>query len=240
MAVTEAVTRLALIRRDYEQHRPTTFIGDFDLPADTKTGLLTNHLALLCGVIADQSMAASKAWQLPAQLCQRTGQAELTAAWLATHETTMLAAIQQRPALHRFPTTMAHYLSELGRRLVMAHDGDADALLAVTDYQTLLDRLRPFLGVGLKKVNALLLILVLDEHRHLTGLENSQALYDGHLQHILGDELNQRITQKTATAWCQKIDPTFPAQVSPYLWRLDRAHETLQDVVERQTKEAPI
>lgn len=231
--------QLAMIKRDYLQHQPMTFVGDFELSKEDQQWLLTDDFALLCGVIADQSMPASRAWQLPRGLQARVDKASFTPAWFADHELALTTAIKTKPALHRFPGTMASNLANLGHLLVTRYEGDATRLLQVTSYQELVDRLRPIKGVGIKKINALTLILLLDKHCELMGLDQSQALFDVHLGRIITAFTGTQTTAHSATLFCQQLDPTCPARVSPYLWRLDRQHKTLQDVIRKQTKEAP-
>ncbi|GEK28830.1 hypothetical protein [Furfurilactobacillus siliginis] len=230
---------LKSLRADYQQHQPTTFVGDFELSTTEITWLLTDDFALLCGVIADQSIPAKRAWQLPGNLQQRLGAEQFTPEWFATHETALAAAIKMKPALHRFPSTMARNLASLGATITTQYQGQATALLTVPSYQELVARLQPITGIGIKKINALLLILLLDKRQTITGLEASQALFDVHLSRIITGLTGRSTTAATATTFCQQLDATCPARVSPYLWRLDRQHKTLQDVIRQQTKEAP-
>ena len=222
---------VTILCRDYQRHLPNTFMGDFDLlPADLDW-LLTDKFALLCGVIADQSIPANRAWQLPKRLRGRIGQQNWSAAWFATHQSDLLTAIQTKPALHRFPKTMAQNLASLGQTLVTEADGDAERLISTTTFKELEARLSPIHGMGPKKVNALALIIVLDLRQSLTGMDKSKALFDVHLARILSDYLQRPATAAIANVVCQQIDPTMPARAATYLWRLDRQHRTLASII---------
>ncbi len=231
---------VSVIRQDYLAHRPQTFVGDFDLSPVDRKWLLEDKLALLVGVIADQSVPANRAWQLPMKLRDRIGTQHWSAKWFAAHEADLLMAIQAKPALHRFPATMAQNFTSLGQTIMTEADGDPDRLLTVSDFADLDRRLSGIRGVGPKKVNALALIIVLDLRQSLTGMSESQALFDVHLARILGNLLNQSVTAAMATAVCKQIDPTMPALVSPYLWRLDRQHRSLASVIDAQNLKSTI
>lgn len=87
--------------------------------------LATDPLALLIGMLLDQQIPLEHAFSAPYQLRQRLGH-DLDAAELANYDTEALAAIfAQRPALHRFPKSMAARVQELCRLIVDRYDGDA-------------------------------------------------------------------------------------------------------------------
>src|SRR6267378_2057227 len=68
--------------------------------------LATDPLALLIGFALDQQVTVQKAFSGPAELRRRIG--HLDAARIAAMDPTELdAAFRQRPALHRFPGSMA-------------------------------------------------------------------------------------------------------------------------------------
>ncbi|MCF6160176.1 MAG: hypothetical protein LKG79_08530 [Furfurilactobacillus sp.] len=220
-----------MLQRDYQTNLPDTFMGDFDLSSEDSEWLLTNKFALLCGVIVDQSVPATRAWQLPKRLRDRIGKQNWTAAWFATHHSELLTAIETKPALHRFPKTMAQNLASLGQTLDREANGDAEKFISTTTYEELEARLTPIHGMGPKKVNALALIIVLDLKQSLTGMDKSKALFDVHLARILGDYLHRPATAVIANVVCQQIDPTMPARAATYLWRLDRQHRTLASII---------
>jgi uncharacterized HhH-GPD family protein len=87
--------------------------------------LSRDPLALLTGMLLDQQVPLEKAFSSPYQLTQRLGH-EPTAAELAEYDPEALAAVfSERPALHRFPRSMAARVQELARAIVERYDGDA-------------------------------------------------------------------------------------------------------------------
>lgn len=222
---------VTMLQHDYQANLPDTFMGDFDLsPADSEW-LLTDKFALLCGVIVDQSVPANRAWQLPKRLRERIGKQNWTAAWFATHQSELLTAIETKPALHRFPKTMAQNLASLGQTLNREANGDTEKFISTASYEELEARLSVIHGMGPKKVNALALIIVLDLRQSLTGMDKSKALFDVHLARILSDYLHRPATAAIANVVCQQIDPAMPARAATYLWRLDRQHRTLASII---------
>jgi len=109
-------------------------------------------LALLIGMVLDQQIPLEKAFSSPLVLTERLGH-DLDARELAESESDALAAIfAQRPALHRFPTSMAGRVQGVARVLVADYDGDVSNLWAdVSDGQELLARIRALPGFGEQK-----------------------------------------------------------------------------------------
>lgn len=109
-------------------------------------------LALLIGMVLDQQIPLEKAFSSPLELTKRLGH-DLDARALAEFESDALAAIfAERPALHRFPTSMAGRVQGLARVLVADYDGDVRNLWAdVSDGPELLARITALPGFGEQK-----------------------------------------------------------------------------------------
>jgi uncharacterized HhH-GPD family protein len=89
--------------------------------------LETNALALLIGLVLDQQVRMEKAFIGPHELAQRIG--PLDAGKIAALDPTDVdAAFRQRPALHRFPGTMARRVQRLCQVIVDQYGGDARAI----------------------------------------------------------------------------------------------------------------
>ena len=92
--------------------------------------LSRSPLALLIAMLLDQQVPFEKAFSSPYELAQRLGH-EPTAEELADyHPEELVAVFSQRPALHRFPRTMAGRVQELGRVIVDRYGGDASQVWA--------------------------------------------------------------------------------------------------------------
>jgi uncharacterized HhH-GPD family protein len=85
-------------------------------------------LALLIAMLLDQQVPLERAFSAPHELSQRLGR-DLDAQELAEYDPDAFAALfAQRPALHRFPGSMAKRVQELCRVLVERYHGDAAAV----------------------------------------------------------------------------------------------------------------
>ncbi|GAC1652537.1 MAG: HhH-GPD-type base excision DNA repair protein [Candidatus Dormibacteraceae bacterium] len=89
--------------------------------------LETEPLALLIGLVLDQQVKMEKAFSGPYVLKQRLG--GLDARKIAAMDPADLDRIfRERPALHRFPGSMAKRVHELCRVIAEAYGGEADGV----------------------------------------------------------------------------------------------------------------
>jgi uncharacterized HhH-GPD family protein len=111
-------------------------------------------LALLIGMVLDQQVTIEKAFSSPAVLARRLGgSGPLDAASIAAMEPDELAAVfKERPALHRYPGSMAGRVQNVCRAVVEEYGGKADAIwTGVGSGEELLGRLRALPGFGEQK-----------------------------------------------------------------------------------------
>ena len=93
-------------RVGYHAGMPTTTSLPFTGDADADRLLVEEPMALLIGFALDQQVTVQKAFSGPAELKRRLG--HLDAARIAGMDPGELdAAFRERPALHRFPGSMA-------------------------------------------------------------------------------------------------------------------------------------
>ncbi len=121
--------------------------------------LAEDPLALLIGMVLDQQVPIEKAFRGPYDLRERIG--HLDARRIARMDPARLEeAFRTRPALHRFPTSMAKRVQELCRVVTDDYGGDPARLwTAAPDAATLATRLRALPGFGEPKVRTLISIL---------------------------------------------------------------------------------
>src|ERR1700753_4283462 len=79
--------------------------------------LSTDPLALLIGMLLDQQVPLERAFSAPDDLHQRPGHRPTGEA--------LAAVFAERPALHRYPRSMAARVQALAQLLVANYDGDA-------------------------------------------------------------------------------------------------------------------
>jgi uncharacterized HhH-GPD family protein len=122
--------------------------------------LVEDPFALLVGMLLDQQVPMEVAFRGPWVLKQRLG-GRLDAATVAAMDPEALeATFRDKPALHRFPASMAKRAHALARHVVEKYDGDAAAIWAGTDDPVVvLDRLRALPGYGEEKAKIFLAIL---------------------------------------------------------------------------------
>ena len=116
-------------------------------------------LALLIGFVLDQQVPVQKAFSSPRELERRLGR--LDAGEIAGMETARLESVfAERPALHRFPGTMARRTQELCAAIVSEHGGRAERVWSeAEDGRDLERRLLALPGIGEMKARTLVAVL---------------------------------------------------------------------------------
>jgi uncharacterized HhH-GPD family protein len=137
--------------------------------------LATNPMALLIGFALDQQVPVPTAFTGPLKIEQRLG--TLDPADLAAIEPERLeAAFREKPAVHRFPGTMATRVQELARTVVSEYGGDASRVWSdAKDADDLRRRIESLPGFGEMKVKALGSVLA-----KRFGVEAAQGLVPNH------------------------------------------------------------
>jgi uncharacterized HhH-GPD family protein len=116
-------------------------------------------LALLLGMMLDQQVTMESAFRAPAVLSARLGGLDAKAI-VAAGPDALTAAFVEKPALHRFPGSMATRAYALSEHLVEHYGGQADGVWAgVTDGAELYARIRALPGFGDEKAKIFLALL---------------------------------------------------------------------------------
>ncbi len=119
-----------------------------------------NPLALVIGMLLDQQVPFETAFAGPKKIADRMG--GLDAATIADYDPDKFAALcSERPAVHRFPGSMAKRIQALAQIIVDRYDGDAAGLWKAgkPDGQELLRRLKGLPGFGEQKAKIFLALL---------------------------------------------------------------------------------
>jgi uncharacterized HhH-GPD family protein len=127
---------------------------------DADALLSQDPLALLIGMVLDQQVPLEWAFAGPAELRRRLDR-DLDAREIASMDPEALAALfSARPALHRYPGSMAARVLELCRLLVEKYDGKAEKVWqGVTSGSELLSRVRELPGFGEQKAKIFVALL---------------------------------------------------------------------------------
>jgi uncharacterized HhH-GPD family protein len=130
-----------------------------DPDADALLG--RSPLAALVGMLLDQQVPMEWAFKGPATIAQRLGADDLDAHDIAAREPEAFAALlSEKPAVHRYPGSMAKRIQQLCQYLVEHYDGDAEAVWRGVDSGAeLLKRLQELPGFGKQKAQIFLALL---------------------------------------------------------------------------------
>jgi uncharacterized HhH-GPD family protein len=121
--------------------------------------LVTDPLALVIGMLLDQQVPMEWAFRGPSTLRDRLGRLDC-AAIAAMPVDDLEAVFKEKPALHRYPGSMAKRTHALCEHVVAEYDGDAGRIWTdVKDPKVLFERIRALPGYGDEKAKIFLAIL---------------------------------------------------------------------------------
>jgi uncharacterized HhH-GPD family protein len=130
-----------------------------DRAADALLG--RSPLAALTGMLLDQQVPMEWAFKGPRTIADRLGTEDLDAHDIAATDPEAFAALLAgKPAVHRYPGSMAKRIQQLCQYLVEHYDGDAEAVWrGVQTGSELLKRLEDLPGFGKQKAQIFLALL---------------------------------------------------------------------------------
>jgi len=158
---------------------------------DADALIAAEPFALLVGFALDQQVPVQTAFAGPLKIKQRLG--TINPETIASMDPGRVeAAFREKPAVHRFPGTMAQRVQDLARAVVDEYAGDAERLWTeARDAHDLKARLGSLPGFGDMKVRSLLAVLakrfrvqldrldeVVPKHPTLGDVDSAQALAD--------------------------------------------------------------
>jgi len=133
----------------------TPFTGD----AEADRLLSTGGFALLVGMLLDQQVPMEWAFRGPLELKRRLGSLDATTIAAMTPDA-LIEVFVAKPALHRYPASMAKRVYELASFVTEQYGGHAERIWHGTkDPAELLARLRALPGYGPQKAQIFLAIL---------------------------------------------------------------------------------
>lgn len=122
--------------------------------------LESDPFALLVGMLLDQQIPMEVAFAGPKKIADRMGSLDVTE--IADYDPEKFAALcSEKPAVHRFPGSMAKRIQTLAQTIVERYDGDTAALWTAgnPDGKELLKRLKALPGFGEQKAKIFLALL---------------------------------------------------------------------------------
>jgi uncharacterized HhH-GPD family protein len=137
--------------------------------------LAAEPFALLVGFALDQQVPVPTAFSGPLKLKQRLGTLD-PGKIAATDPARVIEAFREKPAIHRFPGSMAERVQKLARMVEEDYGGDASRLWTdASDGADLRARIAALPGFGEMKIKALGSVLA-----KRFGVEVAQDLVPGH------------------------------------------------------------
>ncbi len=122
--------------------------------------LARDPLALLIGMVLDQQIPLEWAFTGPWTLRERLGRDLDVAALAAMPQEELARVFAERPALHRYPSSMAKRVQELCRHLMEAYAGrPADVWKTAKSGEDLLHRIEALPGFGAQKAKIFVALL---------------------------------------------------------------------------------
>lgn len=142
--------------------RNTSLTVQLCLAQDPKADQLLSEdpFALLVGMVLDQQIPLEVAFAGPKKIADRIGGFDVAA--IADYDPDKFAGLcSERPAIHRFPGSMAKRIQAVAQIIVDQYDGDAAALWTAGDPDgpELLRRLKALPGFGEQKARIFLALL---------------------------------------------------------------------------------
>ncbi|MFC4052313.1 HhH-GPD-type base excision DNA repair protein [Actinomadura syzygii] len=118
-------------------------------------------LAALVGMLLDQQVPMEWAFTGPYTIAQRLGSDDLDAHEIAAYDPERFAALlSEKPAVHRYPGSMAKRVQQLCQYLVENYDGDAERVWKGADSgKELFKRLNGLPGYGKQKAQIFVALL---------------------------------------------------------------------------------
>jgi uncharacterized HhH-GPD family protein len=151
--------------------------------------LAEDPLALLVGFVLDQQVTVQKAFSGPRELRRRLGSFD-AATIAATDPADLEEVFRTRPAIHRFPGSMAGRVQELCAAIVEDYDGHAERVWTEAESGAdLMRRLLALPGIGEMKAKTLVAVIgkrlgagppgweeVAPQHPTLGDVDSAEAL----------------------------------------------------------------
>ncbi len=173
----------------------TRFFITGDEDADGLLG--RDPLALLLGMMLDQQVPMEWAFASPAKLADRLGGSLDAGAISAMEPEALEVAFKEKPALHRYPGSMARRAHELCRHLVEHYDGRAEAVWTGADTGAeLLERLSALPGFGSEKARIFLAVLAKRRGVRPTGWEEAAAPFSDDQRRSVADATSPETLQE--------------------------------------------
>ncbi len=159
--------------------------------------LSENAFALLVGMLLDQQIAMEVAFVGPQRLAERLDGPLTPATVAGTDPDALEELFRTKPAIHRYPGSMAKRVHGLAAHLVEHHDGDAAAVWeGADDGADLLRRLKALPGYGDQKARILTALLGKQLRVRPAGWETAAGEYAEEGYRSIADVVDRETLQR--------------------------------------------
>ena len=122
--------------------------------------LASEPLALLIGMVLDQQIPMERAFKAPLDLKERLGGTLDAASIAAMPSDDLVTVFAEKPALHRFPRSMAGRVQDVCAAVVDTYGGEASAIwTTASDGKELLAHVKALPGFGDQKARIFIALL---------------------------------------------------------------------------------
>jgi uncharacterized HhH-GPD family protein len=180
--------------------------------------VIRDPFAFLLAVIFDQGIPYGRAWVAPLELKRRLG--HLDPGRMAEQPGAVQAAIQAKPALHRYVVNMPAYVALAARKVIDEYGGDASRIWAgEPTARELQQRFDAFKGIGQKKAAMAVEMLERDLHVPIREMEGSDIAFDVHVRRVfLRTGLADRDDQDHMVEVARSLHPERPGELDIPGW----------------------
>jgi uncharacterized HhH-GPD family protein len=127
---------------------------------DANALLSSEPLALLIGMVLDQQIPMERAFKAPFDLKERLGGTLDAASIAAMPSDDLVTVFAEKPALHRFPRSMAGRVQDVCAAVVDTYGGEASAIwTTASDGKELLAHVKALPGFGDQKARIFIALL---------------------------------------------------------------------------------
>lgn len=218
------------VNSDFMRQLPLEELGYSD-DYDANQFVFKNDLAFVFGLIFDQGIRSSDAWKSPLLLKSRLEHLDVNRISEMKPENLTLI-LSQKKALHRYPAVMARNLIQTSNAIVSHFSGNASNLWRdQRSIESVRRRLLLLRGIGSKKVDLGLLMLVRDRGISFDDSKRIRMAFDVHVNRVFlrsgfYSNLNKEEKEVLHMDICDICH--FPALFGTVVWFIGRhyCHET--------------
>lgn len=178
-------------------------------------------MAFLVGLIFDQGISSVQAWSAPLNLHERLGHLDPVRIANMSSES-LTEVIKQGKSLHRYPSTMAENLIASSRTIVESFNATPESIWQSKTYKEAKKNLLKLRGIGEKKANLGLLMLMRDHGVKFSDGSEVPLALDVHLRRVLS---RSGLFDISTEEGCQEVletmksvCPELPSSLGTAVW----------------------